>query len=86
MGLTQGSSTPIVNGATYGAAGQLLSMRHDYLGFGTDGYTETRQYNANLQMTRLTATPISSSAQRIDLEYKVGTGRRTAIIYLPDRI
>ena len=73
-GLTQGSSTTIVSGATYGPAGQLLSMRHDYLGLNTDGYTETRQYNTNLQMTRLTATPIAGSAQGIDLEYKFGTG------------
>ena len=66
-GLTYGSTT-LVSGVTYGAAGQLQQMTYSDVG---GGFTETRTYNANVQLTRLTATPTSGTG--MDLEYRYGT-------------
>src|SRR5258708_1394490 len=54
-----GASQTLVNGVSYGVAGQLLGM--SYL-----GYTETRVYNSLLQMTRLT----TSGSGGTDFEYR----------------
>ena len=51
------SGNSIVSGATYGPAGELLSATYP---FGT----ETRQYNARLQLTRITVP------SQVDLEYR----------------
>src|SRR5262249_45355392 len=40
----------VVSSATYGAAGLLSGMTYNDSGY---GYIESRQYNANLQLTRL---------------------------------
>ena len=49
----------LITGATYNAAGQLLQMT-------APGYTETRQYNTNLQLTRITA---GNGTPAMDLSY-----------------
>ncbi len=65
----------MVSSASWSAAGQLQQMVYNYLNQGS-GFTETRQYNTNLQLTRLTATPYAGSG--IDLEYRYGpTGTAT---------
>ncbi len=51
----------VVSGAQYNMADQMTSL--SYL-----GYTETRQYNARLQLTRLTAS--GSGLPSVDLEYR----------------
>jgi len=43
-----------------------------------DGYTETRQYNANLQLTRLTATPQSGTGIDIEYDYASPTNGRVS--------
>jgi len=63
----------VVYTATYGAANQLLSMYYPQ-----DGYTETRQYNANLQLTRLTATPQSGTGIDIEYDYASPTNGRVS--------
>ncbi len=55
------TSQTVASGAAYNAAGQLTSL--SYL-----GYTETRQYNTRLQMTRLTAS--GTGLLPVDLEYR----------------
>jgi RHS repeat-associated protein len=58
------TSQTVASGAAYNAAGQMTSL--SYL-----GYTETRQYNARLQMTRLTAS--GTGLLPVDLEYRFST-------------
>ena len=67
-GLTYGPTT-LVSGVTYGAAGQLQQMVFNDSSIGP-GFTETRTYNANLQLTRLTSAPTSGTG--MDLEYRYG--------------
>ena len=59
----------MVNNVTYNAAGQLTAMS-------TNAYTETRQYNANLQLARLTATPTGGGG--IDFTYTYPAAATTA--------
>jgi hypothetical protein len=59
--LTDGFGNTLVNGITYGPSSELLTV--SYL-----GYSETRQYNSLLQMTRLT----TAGSGGIDFQY--GTG------------
>jgi len=64
------------NSATYNAAGQLTAMS-------TSAYTETRQYNANLQLTRLAA----GGGQGIDFSYTYPTsGNNGRISQMTDNI
>jgi hypothetical protein len=68
--------TPVVNSATYNAAGQLTAMS-------TNAYTETLQYNANLQLTRLTA----GGGQGIDFTYVYpSSGNNGRISQMTDNI
>ncbi len=68
----------VVNSATYNAAGQLTAMS-------TGAYNESRQYNTNLQLARLTATP--GSGQGIDFTYTYpGTGNNGRISQTTDNI
>ncbi len=68
----------VVNSATYNAAGQLTAMS-------TGAYNESRQYNTNLQLARLTATP--GSGQGIDFTYTYpGTGNNGRISQMTDNI
>src|SRR5579863_941054 len=57
-GMTDASNNTLVNGITYGPAGQLLTV--SYL-----GYNETKQYNVLNQLTRLT----NSGTGGIDIQY-----------------
>jgi len=59
-GMSDGGGSTLVNGITYGPAGELKNM--SYL-----GYTEARIYNSGLQMTRLTTT---GATDHIDFEYR----------------
>lgn len=59
-GLKDFNNADMVNNVTYGPAGQLLTLSWM-------NYTETRQYNNLLQMTRLTAA--GGSQGSLDLEY-----------------
>jgi hypothetical protein len=64
------------NSATYNAAGQLTAMS-------TSAYTETRYYNANLQLTRLTA----GGEQGTDFSYTYpGSGNNGRISQMTDNI
>ena len=54
-----------VKDVEYGPAGEMKQMKHR-LSTG-NYYTETRQYNALLQLTRMTAT--GPSVPSVDLEY-----------------
>jgi RHS repeat-associated protein len=67
--------TWLVSGATYNAAGQLTAMT-------TNAYTETLQYNANLQLTRIAA----GGAQGIDFTYTYPTGNNGRISQMTDNI
>jgi RHS repeat-associated protein len=51
----------VVTSVLYGSAGQLQGMSYG-------GYTESRQYNSMLQLTRLTATA-AAPAKSLDLQY-----------------
>ncbi len=69
----------VVNSATYNAAGQLTAMS-------TGAYNESRQYNTNLQLARLTAT-FTGSGQGIDFTYTYpGTGNNGRISQTTDNI
>jgi RHS repeat-associated protein len=56
---TPAQPTWIVSGATHNAAGRLLQMTSTY-------FNEARQYNANQQLTRITAT---GAAHTMDVSY-----------------
>ncbi len=58
-GMTDSNNNTLVNGITYGPAGELLTV--SYL-----GYNETRQYNAMKQLTRLTTT---GTSDHVDFQY-----------------
>jgi RHS repeat-associated protein len=65
-----------VSSATYNAAGQLTAMS-------TNAYTETRQYNANLQLTRLAA----GGGQGVDFSYTYpASGNNGRISQMTDNI
>jgi RHS repeat-associated protein len=76
MGTPQ-QPTPLVNAAAYNAAGQLTAMY-------ATAYTETLQYNANLQLARLTAAP--TTGQGIDFTYTYPTGNNGRISQMADNI
>jgi RHS repeat-associated protein len=64
------------NTVTYNAAGQLTAMT-------TNAYTETRQYNANLQLIRLAA----GGGQGVDLSYTYPTsGNNGRISQMTDNV
>jgi hypothetical protein len=58
-GLTWGANT-LVSNVVYGAAGQLQQMVYNDTSIG-GGFTETRTYNTNLQLTQIAATPTSGT-------------------------
>jgi RHS repeat-associated protein len=60
-GMTQSGGGTLVSNITYGPAGELLTM--SYL-----GYNETRQYNARLQLTRLSTN--NGVSTFTDFEYR----------------
>src|ERR1017187_9049946 len=66
-GLTYGPAT-LVNSVTYGAAGQLQQMVYNDSIVG-GGFTETRPYNANLQLTQIAATPTSGTGMTLQYQY-----------------
>ena len=67
------------NTVSYNAAGQLTAMS-------TNAYTETLQYNTNLQLARLTATP-TGGGQGIDFTYTYpATGNNGRISQMTDNI
>ena len=68
--------TTMVSNVTYNAAGQLTAMS-------TNGYAETRQYNTNLQLTRIAA----GGGQGIDFTYTYPTsGNNGRISQMTDNI
>jgi RHS repeat-associated protein len=73
---TQQQPTWLVSGAAYNAAGQLTAMS-------TNAYTETLQYNANLQLVRIAA----GGGQGIDFTYTYPTsGNNGRISQMADNI
>jgi YD repeat-containing protein len=64
---------PVVSNVAYNAAGELTAMT-------TTAYTETLQYNANLQLTRIAA----GGAQGIDFTYTYPTGNNGRISQMTD--
>src|SRR5208283_5535658 len=73
-----GTSTAMVSTVTYNAAGQLTVMA-------TSAYTETRQYNTNLQLVRLTDTLAGGGG--IDFTYTYpATGNNGRISQMTDNI
>jgi RHS repeat-associated protein len=78
MGTPQQPTWMVLPGtATYNAAGQLTAMS-------TGAYSETLQYNAHLQLTRLTATP--TGGQGIDFTYTYPAGNNGRISQMTDNI
>jgi YD repeat-containing protein len=68
----------LVTGVSYSGAGRMLGMT-----FG-GGYTETRQYNANQQLTRQTAVP--GAGQGMDLTYNYGTANNGRVASATDNL
>src|ERR1017187_5972975 len=62
-GLTWGANT-LVSNVVYGAAGQLQQMVYNDTSIG-GGFTETRTYNTNLQLTQIAATPTSGTGMNL---------------------
>ena len=75
-GMADGDQNPVAS-ATYGVAGELLSLWTDNGAGG--GTTETRTYNSLMQMTRQTVTG-ANAATPMDLEYRYPTGQNNGRI------
>jgi RHS repeat-associated protein len=76
------NQSTVVSNVGYGPAGQMTQMTYSH--FAGGGFTETRQYNENLQMKRLTATPVSG--QGIDFEYRFGSANNGRVWQVKDWI
>ena len=79
-----GSSYPVVTNATYYPSSQLYQMVYNYYNYNNDGYTETRTYNANQQLTNITATPYSGAG--INLTYSYGPQNNGRVYQATDNI
>ncbi len=65
----------VVKDVLYGPAGEMTQLKRGFIGssgsaFWGQTYTETRTYNARVQMTRQTAVSSAGGAPGLDLEYR----------------
>ena len=84
-GLTWGANT-LVSNVVYGAAGQLQQMVYNDTSIG-GGFTETRTYNTNLQLTQIAATPTSGTGMNLQYQYgAAGTANNGRVTQVTDLV